>query len=319
MTASHLRTAVEDYAKAPATAGRRSERRFNASRFVFVVACDLDEDDTDVEDELGLLQQDYAGDLEIELYDGGELSRRLRDRGSLVAGIFGRAWAEAFCGWAPSIASVEPDARLLLNDPVAILGYADVLGQADVEREQHPLAAAEVYRSVAEVLEDEGMPNSANPVRRKQCAALEAGGQVDEAIRSGLTLLLRRYDDDNDDAEIGMMVQRLAEKAGEVDRAAALVAGYLSPSVSLAVGVSAEQALAALGVLVRSEHELVLPMAVRLAEQVIADDDDEFDQGPRGGVLRRASGVSCCAVRRWARRACTAPRWSRLGMVRSGR
>ncbi len=288
LTASRLRTAVEDYAGAPAKAGRRPERRFDASRFVLAVACDVDEDDTAVEQELDLLQQEYAGDLEIVLYDGGELSRRLRDRGSLVAGIFGRAWAEAFCGWTPVIAPIEPEARLLLNDPVTILGFGNVLRQADEQREQHPLAAATVYHSVADVLDEAGMPSSADPVRRRHCAALEAGGQVNDALRSGMTFLLRRYDHDVDDTEIGVVVQRLAEQAGDADRAAGLVAGYLSPSMATP-NVAPEQVLTAIDVLIGSGHEFALPLAVRVAERVIAQDHDEIDtqalQGLLGGLF----------------------------------
>lgn len=99
-----------------------------------------------VEDELARLQDEYASDLEIELYDNGQLSRMLRDRGSLVSGIFGPEWARAFCGYDSPAAPTTPIGRALLSDPVEILGYGKLRVRAESLVTDEPAAAAEVVR-----------------------------------------------------------------------------------------------------------------------------------------------------------------------------
>jgi hypothetical protein len=94
LTALALRAAVVDYAGPLHTGTRTSawtERRFVARRFVLVTGCTVN--DVHVDQELDKLQREYADDLKIELWDNGELSRMLRDRGPLVAGIFGETRA----------------------------------------------------------------------------------------------------------------------------------------------------------------------------------------------------------------------------------
>jgi len=283
LTPAALRKAVTDYAGPPARDGARPSRRFDASRFVLVTGCEVD--DTHVEDELHRLEQEYAGDLEIALYDAGELSRRLRERGALVAGVFGPEWAKAFCGWERSTPPVEPEARLLLNDPVVILGFDEVLRQADDTRDEQPAAAAEVYRSVAEVLDDKGMAAAGERIGRRHRDALEAAGDVHEAFRVGMNLLLRRYDADEDDADHCGVLERLAAAAGPAEHDAAVVGAELLQWA--ASDLASADIVAALEVLADAGHRFAIDLATRVAEQVITDDDNDTDVAALHGILAR--------------------------------
>ncbi|WP_143194907.1 hypothetical protein [Streptomyces sp. CB00316] len=95
LSAPALRAAVTDFTGPPRTttpAEGWSERRFDAVRFVLATGCVVD--DTAVENELVALQEKYQGDIDIDLYDAGALSRSLRERPYLVAGVFGPEWAK---------------------------------------------------------------------------------------------------------------------------------------------------------------------------------------------------------------------------------
>ncbi|MEV5084185.1 hypothetical protein AB0K74_37165, partial [Streptomyces sp. NPDC056159] len=72
LSAPALRAAVTDFTGPPRTTTPEegwSERRFDAVRFVLAAGCVVD--DTKVEDELVALQEEYQGDIEIDLYDAG--------------------------------------------------------------------------------------------------------------------------------------------------------------------------------------------------------------------------------------------------------
>lgn len=102
LTPGGLRQAVTDYAGQPQLGDRQQswkKRRFDARRFVLVTGCVVADVPVDVE--LDALQKEYAGDLDIELWDNRRVSSYLMERGPIVAGIFGPQWAESFCGYRP--------------------------------------------------------------------------------------------------------------------------------------------------------------------------------------------------------------------------
>ena len=192
LTPAALRAAVEDYVGRPGS--DPSTRRFRAHRFVLATACPAD--DTRVADELDRLQRAYDGDLDIDLYDGAQLTQMLRHRGGLVAAVFGAPWAWAYCGYRTPEPVAGPTGRLLLDDPVDILGYSGVRDRADAFLADQPLAAAEVYRDLAEQLRKRGMDPAAQIIERRRRDALAGAGQLGAAFAVTVDSALRSYDRD---------------------------------------------------------------------------------------------------------------------------
>lgn len=165
LTAAALTKAVEDFAGPSRVQMPKSQwidRRFPAVRFVLATACSAD--DTAVEDQLVILREKYAGDLEIDVYDGRQLSRMLRERGSLVSGIFGPDWARAFCGYDMPHVPVTRPGRALLNDPLLYLGLGEILTRAEEFIGGEPARAAELFGQLAQRL-DQGFPTHAEAFR----------------------------------------------------------------------------------------------------------------------------------------------------------
>lgn len=93
-----LRTAIKEYAGAPRpTSAELPKRRFEPTQFIVVTSALVD-DNTAVIDALAELQDDYRGDLGIDLWGAEKVSRRLRDAAGLVSAVLGDAWAREFCG-----------------------------------------------------------------------------------------------------------------------------------------------------------------------------------------------------------------------------
>jgi hypothetical protein len=93
-----LRTAITEYAGPPRpTSAGLPKRRFRPTQFIVVTSALVD-DNTAVVDALAELQDDYRGDLGIDLWGAEKVSRRLRDAAGLVASVLSDAWAREFCG-----------------------------------------------------------------------------------------------------------------------------------------------------------------------------------------------------------------------------
>ncbi|HSA50057.1 MAG TPA: hypothetical protein VLH10_08100, partial [Yinghuangia sp.] len=151
-SAADLRQAVWDFAGPPRTTAPEQEwksRVFPAGRFV--LATGWERGDTAVEDELWRLQEEFRGDLEIDVYDAERLDRLLLGRPSVVRWMFGPQWAAAFCGVEPPPVPPLSDGYVLINDPLESMGVAEVLRRAEHVAAAQPGAAAEM---VAPLIED---------------------------------------------------------------------------------------------------------------------------------------------------------------------
>lgn len=143
---AQLRSAVEEYAGRPRNPGHGLQpRRFDPQRFVVVTSAEIDRDTANVE-HVTALRRDYAGDLDIEVWGAEALSRTLRDAAGLVVSVFGRPWAEAFCGYAPPEPTAqEPRPLGLVEEPVQVLGLAPMMTDAQAREETDPAGARPRY------------------------------------------------------------------------------------------------------------------------------------------------------------------------------
>lgn len=186
-----LRVAVEEYAGKPRRPGHgQPKRRFDPHRFVVVTSANSDDDTKNV-DEVAKLRSDYAGDLDIEVWGAERLSVTLRDSPGLVAAVFGRAWAEAFCGIAPREPSPqEPRPLGLVEEPADVLRLSTVVADAQAREEQDPAQAAALYARVASALDAAAYPGHAALMRARQAAAARSAGDVGTAfdLRFGIAL-----------------------------------------------------------------------------------------------------------------------------------
>ncbi|MFF0767374.1 hypothetical protein ACFYUK_00655 [Nonomuraea wenchangensis] len=123
LTQAKIRQAVLDYAGPPRHAGfAGARRRFDPRRFVLVTSAEFDRDTRNV-DVLAELQDEYADDLEIEVWGAEAVSRKLREAPYLVYAVFGPAWAKTWCGFDPAPADpAAPPALGLVEDRRAALG-----------------------------------------------------------------------------------------------------------------------------------------------------------------------------------------------------
>lgn len=187
VTPDQLRSIVEDYAGPPRKPGHGlPPRRFDPRRFVVVTSASIDSDTANV-DEVAALGKDYEHDLDIEVWGAEELGRRLRDASGLVSAVFGRAWAEAFCGVAPPEPSAaDPRPLGLVEEPVQVLGLAAMVEDAQASETAAPAEAATLYASVAAELAQAGFPGHAALMRSKQATALRTAG--DEAAAFGIDI-----------------------------------------------------------------------------------------------------------------------------------
>ncbi|MCX4834324.1 MULTISPECIES: HEAT repeat domain-containing protein [unclassified Streptomyces] len=271
LSAPALRAAVTDFAGPPRTTTpeeKWSERRFDSVRFVLAAGCIVD--DTPVEDELVSLKERYQGDIDIDLYDARALSGALRDRPSLVAGVFGPEWAKAFCGIEATPVSSLPHGYALLNDPLEHLDLADALHRAQQLAEtEEPGPAAELFGELADALEQASFTGHAAQLRTRQRDLLAAAGQADTAFTVAVQLLLDRYDS-GDRMFVDERLERLASKAGgtAADIYSVLKAladwfehGYALPPVT-----------AALEAVVRASDPLAARLVLAVIEQIVVDE-----------------------------------------------
>lgn len=193
LTGRKIRKAVEEYAGPPRPVDSNGDRRkFDPRRFVLVTSAELDRDTGNVET-LAELQDEYDGDLEIEVWGAEALSRKLRDAPNLVFAVFGPQWAEAYCGFRPAPPDpAAPKSLGLVESPVTVLHRDSLVADAMTHEATDPLAAAHLYGVVAKELKDGNFPGHAAAMRRRQAKAAQAGGDQDAAFSILFDLALDR-------------------------------------------------------------------------------------------------------------------------------
>lgn len=302
LTPVALRKAVQDFAgpsRSRTPEQEWSQRRFNAERFVLVTGCVVN--DRHVEDELARLQDEYTSDLEIELYDNGQLSRMLRDRGSLVSGIFGPEWARAFCGYDSPAAPTTPSGRALLNDPVEILGYGELLVCAESLLTNEAAAAAELYAELSRRMDEKAFFPRAEQLRALQRDAHEAAGNTAAAFEVTMRLLLDRYDAgqhlSSETARAEALAEALGSPATDVARVGAALTDWFEHGYDLAPVTTALEAIVA------AADPLAGRLVLAVAEQIVTDDDSAADPEPlctvASNLVDRLAGtlrtrLECC-------------------------
>jgi len=191
-----ITSAVTEYADPqPLKAGgEKPPRRFAARRYVLFTSAEF-ETDTALQDRLEELQEQYAGDLIIEVWGREMISGQLRDSGALVNSVFGAEWARVFCGFAPRPASpADPDPLGLVESPVQVLNLDAMASDARVREGSEPIEAARLYGIVADTLAEANFPSHAAAQRRRQAQFLQVGG--DTAAAFGVLFGLARADFD---------------------------------------------------------------------------------------------------------------------------
>ena len=159
--------------------GISTTRRFDAVRFVLATAASI-HDDTALVDEIAALQDEYRGDLDIQVVGIEHLSVKLRDAAAIVAAFFGRDWARAFCGVEPP--ETPPGQATgfgLLEGPLAALSLEAAAAHAEGLRETQPAVAAEAHRAIADQLQASGYPGHAEIFRHRAGEDLLRAGDPD--------------------------------------------------------------------------------------------------------------------------------------------
>ncbi|MFE2866451.1 hypothetical protein [Embleya sp. NPDC059259] len=281
-----LRKAVEDYA------GR------------FVLATCWQDQDTAVEDELFALQREYLGDLDVELYDGRRLSPALQERPSIVAGVFGPAWAQAMCGVEPPGPSALPHGYALLNDPLEHMGLSEALRRAEQEAAAQPAAAAELVGQLVAELRKTAFPTHADQLTVRRRELLEAAGEPALAFDVSAGILLDRYESGE-------------RMLSELDRARDLAPGA-GPTASrvhevltavenwFMVGYDLDPVAEALADLIEADSPLAARLTLAVAEQVVVDEDPRDDIGRLESLAARANGLGSSPEHRVRLQCCLA-------------
>lgn len=179
ITAAEIRAAVVDYAGPPHTgSGPAPKRRFGATRFVLATAAAL-HDDTSLVDEIVALQNEYRGDLDIEVIGIEHLSVKLREAVGIVAAYFGRDWAREFCGAEPPDAATGQATGFgLLEWPLAEHGLEQAAEQAQRLRASEPGQAADIHQSIAEKFTAVGYPGHAEIFLERAAEDLDNAGDA---------------------------------------------------------------------------------------------------------------------------------------------
>lgn len=274
LTPSALRKAVTDFAgPVDKKAGAKKARRFDAQRFVLVTGCPVD--DRTVDDELDKLKREYAGDLEIELYDKARISMELRYRGPLVYGIFGPDWARAYCGYEPAATGAPtPHGRAYLADPVDILGYSDIFSRAQDLATSEPAAAAELFNELASELASSGFTPRSRELRASQLSAYRQAGDTAKALTIAIDMAMADYIDG--DLFPGSEYIRLAvELAGA--HAESLSCVLEASARWFEAGYEVEPVIKSLSTLLEGNVPRATALLLVISEQVVADDDPRDD------------------------------------------
>ncbi|MFD4711944.1 hypothetical protein ACFWN5_20055 [Streptomyces sp. NPDC058430] len=287
LSAPALRAAITDFTGPSRTTTPEegwSARRFDTVRFVLATGCIVD--DTAVEDELVALQERYQDDIDIGLYDARALSRFLRERPSIVAGVFGPEWAKAFCGVeTPPVPSL-PHGYALLNDPLEHLGLADALHRAQQLAETEPGPAAELFGELADALEHASFTGHARQLRTRQRDLLASAGQADAAFTVAAKLMLARYES-GDRMFVDEHLKRLAPAAGGTASDIYVVLKALADWFEY--GYDLPPVTTALETVVQACDPLAARLVLAVIEQIVADEHP--DDHPT-----KLSGLACEVV-----------------------
>ncbi|SDS54581.1 hypothetical protein SAMN05216371_0134 [Streptomyces sp. TLI_053] len=272
LSATALRKAVADFAGPARTRTPQpqwTQRRFEAVRFVLAVGCKVD--DTAVENELVALQEEYEGDLRIDLYDAGALTRFLRERPSVVGGVFGPQWAMALYGLELPAPPVLPSGYALLNDPLEHLGLSPALARAETMAIADPLEAAVLIADLVEILLQENYRAHAEVFRVRRRELLEEAGEPDEALALSAGILMDRHDD-------GLRAQDELVHAERLARACTGAQTHLYTALRAlddwyVHGYDLEPVVSAVTAIVHADLPLAGRILLAVAEQVVVDDD----------------------------------------------
>ena len=163
LPASELRAAVRDYAEG-ALAPPRTE--------AFVVCLSIEGNERNLQDELAALNDRCP--FPITLWDAVELTHRLRSQKDLVQTYFGEAWVARFFAETSS-PNQRLDAESLLLGPVAALGLAPTVEEAQGLAETSPADAARLYGEIADALR-ESFPGHADRFEQLRATSLKDAG-----------------------------------------------------------------------------------------------------------------------------------------------
>ena len=215
LTPDDISAAVTEYAdpRPPKGGGEKPPRQFDARRYVLFTSAEF-ETETALQERLEQLQEQYAGDLVIEIWGREMISGQLRDSGALVNSVFGAAWAREFCGFAPPPAPPgDPDPLGLVESPIQVLNLDAIATDAQVSESSDPLESARLYGIVADTLAEANFPSHAAAQRRRQAQFLQAGGDSAGAF----TVFFGLARDDFDEGATNMLgpVQHAWRRSGQ--------------------------------------------------------------------------------------------------------
>lgn len=166
-------------------------RPFHARHFV--VALSLSSRDTALQETLSTLQASYS-DLDIDLWGSEEINDALRSRADIVSQFWTFETAANWCTGAPppGVAAPHPQwtdmADKIMLSPLGVEGMDQQLAEADQRRLQDPLAAADLYGRIADVLLADNFGGHANVLRRRQLDALEEAKEYNAASELSASL-----------------------------------------------------------------------------------------------------------------------------------
>jgi hypothetical protein len=185
LTPDMITSAVTEYAdpKPLKKGGVKPARRFAARRYVLFTSAEF-ETETALQERLEELQEQYAGDLVIEVWGREMISGKLRDAGPLVNSVFGPGWAQLFCGFAPLPPDpAEPVGLGLVENPIRVLKNLGALAEdAKLREGTGPAESARLYGVLAEALDEANFPAHAIIQRRHQARLLQAAGDLGVAF-----------------------------------------------------------------------------------------------------------------------------------------
>lgn len=272
-----IRTALTDYAGAPRAANFVGEERlFSPKRFVLATSAELDNDTANVK-ELHKLQNEYDGDLDIEVWGAEAISRVLRDAPRLVGAIFGLAWAKAWCGFEPPPSDAMPEPAGFVEDPVVVLNLESMVADAQACDESEPLTAARLWSVIAEGLADGSFPGHAVAMRQRQAKALAAAGHAHDAFEVLCGLQLNEIESGKTTArgavahELRTLDGALTESERAKDRLLQVVADWYEHGSELDISVPALRDLADAG------DRDTARLCCFVTEQAIVDGLFDFD------------------------------------------
>ncbi len=193
ITPEEIREAVEAYAGPPRPPDYSgTTRKFDPRRFVVVTSAELDREARNV-DEVATLQDEYGGDVDIEVWGAEALSRKLRSAPHLVNAVFGPVWASSFCGLAPVPTDRDaPKSLGLVESPITLLHLDTLEADAAAVEGSDPLRAAPLLGAVAQGLKDGNFPGHAAAMCVRQAKAALAGGDKNLAFLLLYELALER-------------------------------------------------------------------------------------------------------------------------------